>query len=134
MMATIWSHYNSYSDAIREIKKNTATLIICNTLIAAGSGLTAPLFVRYLEALGATPSIIGSIEGLNYLLLFATIIGGYLADIFGRKKIIVISHLIFSLALLWFLSANTWIWAIPGVILLGGRVLSEPAIDALLAD
>ncbi|KUG17755.1 hypothetical protein ASZ90_012561 [hydrocarbon metagenome] len=133
-MATIWSHYNSYSDAIREIKKNTATLIICNTLIAAGSGLTAPLFVRYLEALGATPSIIGSIEGLNYLLLFATIIGGYLADIFGRKKIIVISHLIFSLALLWFLSANTWIWAIPGVILLGGRVLSEPAIDALLAD
>jgi len=133
-MTTIWSHCKSYSAAVREIKKNTAILIICNTLIAAGSGLTAPLFVRYLEVLGATPSIIGSIEGINYLLLFATIIGGYFADIFGRKKIIVISHLFFSIALLWFLFAGTWIWAIPGIILLGGRVLSEPGIDALLAD
>ncbi|HOT06332.1 MAG TPA: MFS transporter [Methanotrichaceae archaeon] len=116
------------------IKKNTATIIICNTLIAVGSGLTAPLFVRYLEVLGATPRIIGSIEGINYVLLFATILGGYLADLLGRKKIIVISHAIFSVALLWFVFTNTWIWAIPGIVLLGGRVLSEPAIDALLAD
>jgi DHA1 family multidrug resistance protein-like MFS transporter len=123
MMATIWSHYNSYSDAIREIKKNTATLIICNTLIAAGSGLTAPLFVRYLEALGATPSIIGSIEGLNYLLYCHNNWRISCRYLWTKKNNRDIIHLIILSRSALVLSANTWIWAIPGVILLGGRVL-----------
>lgn len=134
MKAIIRSHFESYSATIKAIKRNTTILIVCNTLIAIGNGLTAPLFTRYLEELGATPSIIGYILGGNSLLLFVTLIGGYLADMFGRKKIIVASYLILSLSIPWFIVADTWIWAVPGIILLGARTLSEPGIDALLAD
>jgi len=134
MKNSIRLHFESYRTTIKKIKRNTATLIICKTLIAIGSGLTAPLFVRYLEELDATPGIIGYLEGVNYLLLFAIIIGGYLADKFGRKRVVVASYFIFSLSMPWFIFAGTWIWAIPGIILLEAKTLSEPGINSLLAD
>ena len=123
-----------YKNSIKTVKKNSVTLILCNTLLAAGGGFVAPLFVRYLETLGATPSIIGAIEGLDYLLLLTTLIGGYIADKLGRRNIIVVTHFIFAFSLLWFIFARNWMWAIPGILMLGARTLSDPAIDAVMAD
>ena len=123
-----------YKNSIKTVKKNSVTLILCNTLLAGGGGFVAPLFVRYLETLGATPSIIGAIEGLDYLLLSLGLVGGYVADKFGRRNIIVATHFIFAFSLLWFIFARNWIWAIAGILMLGARTLSMPAIDAVMAD
>ncbi len=133
-MRQLRTYYIDYKNSIKTVKKNLATLILCNTLLAAGGGFIAPLFVRYLETLGATPSIIGAIEGLNYLLLLTTLIGGYIADKLGRRNIIVVTHFIFTFSLLWFIFARNWMWAIPGILMLGARTLSDPVIDAVMAD
>ena len=134
LMENMLNLYNNYKDTVRTLKKNPRIVILYYTLIYAGEGLVIPLFVRYLEILDATPSIIGALAGLNYFLLSLGLVGGYIADKFGRRKIIITTHFIFALSLLWFIFARNWMWAIPGILLLGARTLSSSAIDAVMAD
>lgn len=126
--------YTDYKDTVRTLKRNPRILILSYTLISVGTGLVTPLFVRYLETLGATPSIIGALEGLDYLLLSLGLVGGYIADKFGRRKLIITTHFIFAFSLLWFIFARNWMWVIPGILMLGARTLSLSAIDTVMAD
>ena len=68
------------------------------------------------------------------MLLLTTLIGGYIADKLGRRNIIVVTHFIFAFSLLWFIFARNWIWAVAGILMLGARTLSDPVIDAVMAD
>jgi len=125
--------YN-YKPIIVNLKINLLVVIASYSIISFGDGLVSPMFTRYLETLGATPVIIGSIESLKYIFLSMSIFGGYLADKIGRKRVIIISHIVFSLSLLWLILASDWRMALMGIILLNVKSLSDPAIDALVAD
>lgn len=93
-----------------------------------------PLFTRYLEALGATPQVVGGIMAVDYVLLSFGLVGGYIADKIGRKRFIVITHYFFPLILSLFLLAKNWVWFLVGMCLLGIRVAALPALDAVMAD
>lgn len=115
--------------------RNVLIVIVANTLLAIGSGLTAPLLVRYLEVLGATPSVIGILMSFEYFLLFLGLVGGYVSDRFGRRTVLFFTHLIFAFSLLWFVFAENWVWVIPGIVLaFGTRAFSRSVVDAILAD
>ncbi|NSW84305.1 MAG: MFS transporter [Syntrophothermus sp.] len=109
-------------------------MILANTLVAVGAGLVNPLFTRYLEALGATPQVVGGIMAVDYVLLSFGLVGGYVADKIGRRRFIVLTHCFFPLILSLFLLARNWVWVLVGMCLLGIRVAALPALDAVMAD
>ena len=117
--------------------------IIRNVLaIAITWGIVFPLFTMetqyeqiYLVVLGASPSMVGLIYGVSIIALaFARLIGGYLADVIGRKRTIYIFTYI--VALLYFIPVMYADWRILAValILINVSFLFQPAISAIMAD
>jgi MFS family permease len=70
-------------------------------------------------------------------MVFSTLLripGGYIADKHGRSKIIGLAVITSGFGYLFFIFANSWVWLLPGIILLSLTSLSEPATEAIKAD
>ena len=95
-----------------------------------------PFFSLYVLALQGTPEMIGIITGIGTVASIPpTIIGGYLADIFGRKKLTAFFSIILGLTSLLMAIAFDWRMLLIAVIvdsLASG--FREPAMSALIAD
>ena len=88
----------------------------------------------YLE-LGAGPVEVGLISLAGFVTVaFSRLIGGYLADSVGRKKIIVPMTVVYGLASLLYAVATDWTWILIASILSSLALLYQPAIQAILAD
>ena len=102
-------------------------------------GLTSSLFTPfrslYIRELGATPFIIGLMDSIgNAILAFIRIPGAFIADKYGRRKIIVIFT--FGAALSYVFYVFAWDWRI---ILIAMTISSlshiyQPALEAIEAD
>jgi MFS family permease len=94
------------------------------------------IFPTYLKDLGATDSEIGIIYTLFTLsLTFFQLLGGSLADRFGRKTLIVLPGFIFPPVLILLVFADNWVLATTWFIatnVIGA--LQFPAMSALLAE
>jgi len=92
-------------------------------------------FQLFLLELGASAVIIGLILSIStFIIGFARIIGGYLADYFGRKRIIVILTYAYSFTYLIYVYAPHWEYILIGSILMNIFLLYQPAISAIIAD
>lgn len=123
-----------YGQVVNTLWGVPGVLILGNILISIGAGLVVPLFPRYLEVLGATPTVVGGIMATDYLLLSLGLVGGYLGDKLGRKKFIRVTHCFFPFILLWFIFARHWVWVLIGMLMLGIRVTARPVLEAVMAD
>ncbi len=111
-------------------------------VIAVTWGLLFPLFTMetqyeqiYMVALGATPSIIGFIYGVSIITLaLARLIGGYLADEFGRKKIIYLFTYLVGLFYLIPAFIPDWRVLAVSLVLINASFLFQPAVSAIMAD
>jgi len=89
----------------------------------------------FLYELGATPIIISLIAMVSGTArLVASIYGGYLADRFGRRKIIVSMSYVLAMVYLLFYFAKTWIHILFIVIIFGLASIYYPALQAIIAD
>jgi len=94
----------------------------------------------YMEALGASFLIIGMIYGVSQFILgIVRIPGGYIADRYGRKRIIVVMTFIISLSYLLYalapmLPPPRWIWVFIGAIISNAALIYQPALNAIMAD
>lgn len=89
----------------------------------------------YMQDLGATPSIIGGIAALSTIVVaFIRIPGGYIADRFGRKKIIVTMTFTVALAYLFYAFAPSWEWILIGALISNFCLIYQPALMAMRAD
>jgi len=89
----------------------------------------------FLYKLGATPiiiSIIATASGTTGLV--ASIYGGYLADRFGRRKIIVSMSYVLAMVYLLFYFAKNWIHILFIVMIFGLTSIYYPALQAIIAD
>ena len=118
----------------RIMRGNVGIIILTWTVLHIGSGLTFPLFPRFLEELGASPSMIGIVNAIGYLVITLQLIGGYLADRYGRKRLIVLTSFILTASMPLFICAKDWTWVFVGLILTNVAAMSGPAIWAILAD
>ena len=86
-------------------------LVFCAMLIwGAGEGLYINIWPLYIRSLGADSTQIGlvlSLSGLAVTLAF--IVGGYLADNFSRRRLLIISNLMGTASILvYILISEKW--------------------------
>lgn len=116
---------------------------LINILVFAISwGIWTPISIAtrtyrqiYLLKLGATPAIVSMILSVSsFSVAFARIPGGYLADRYGRKTLIVPLTFVVGVCSLLYAFAPTWQVFLIGIIINQAAHLYQPAIRSILAD
>ena len=95
-----------------------------------------PFFSLYVLALGGTPEMIGIITGMGTVAsILPTMMGGYLADVYGRKKLTASFSMILGFTSLLMAMASDWRMLLVAVVLESlAAGFREPAMSALIAD
>ena len=89
----------------------------------------------YLTRLGASPFNIAIIAMCStFVLSFARIFGGYLTDVIGRRKLIVLMTYLVSMCYLAMFFASTWRTILLASVFLNMFLLYQPASEAIIAD
>jgi len=109
-------------------------LIFASNLIGAfGDGLYAFIWPLYIRALGADPAEVGVVFSVIFLVAALTPLpGGFLADKYDRKKLVVLGWLLWIPIPLIFSVAEHWTHMLPGAALYG-IMLTGPATSAYIA-
>ncbi|MEM3090491.1 MAG: MFS transporter [Candidatus Bathyarchaeia archaeon] len=117
------------------ISGNILILLIVWAVTDFAHFLPNAYYSLYVESLGASPQIIGSILSASlFIMAFLQLAGGYWADKRGRKIIIVATSFARALIYIIFATAPTWHFILFGEMLVGVVALSHPAMSALVAD
>ncbi|MCK5562960.1 MFS transporter, partial [Candidatus Bathyarchaeota archaeon] len=108
-------------------------LFISNLVGAFGDGLYAYVLPYYMtDTLNTSPVEIGILYTTANICMAVTLLaGGFLADRYDRKKILILSWLVWAPAPLIFAFAGNWIQMLPGM-LLWGILFSHPASTAYI--
>jgi len=116
-----------------ELNLDLRLLCVSNLIGAFGDGLFVYMLPNYIRGLQATSADVGLLFSLLSLTTALTIIpGGFLADRFDRKKILILGWLIWVPVPLAFSVANHWSQLIVPMCIYGA-LLSGPAISAYVA-
>ena len=113
------------------------TLVIARFIDALGGTILFPFFALYItQKFGVGMAEAGVLLGMSSLFgLFGSMIGGALADRFGRRRLIIFGLVFSALSSLLFGFANDINVLYPLVILVGLlSSIAHPAHDALIAD
>ena len=117
------------------IRGNVLVVAVTVGFWSFGMRMTQSYASLYILALGASPFILGIISAVStFVLAFIRIPGGYIADRWGRKR--VIYSLTFFVALTYFIYAFAidWTWILVAAILSSLSLLYQPALQAIVAD
>jgi len=94
-----------------------------------------PYWSPFLRELGASPFIIGLIFSVSNIALFISRIpGAYLADVYGRKRVITIFTFTVALVQLIYVFAVDWRFVLLAATLESLFLLYQPALSAMVAD
>jgi len=117
------------------VRGNVLTLISMWAIADFANFLPNTYYSLYVEALGASAFLLGSIlSAASLVMAFLLLAGGYWADKYGRKFLIISMSFARALIFLIFAAAPTWHFILLGEVLLGMSSISEPATVAVLAD
>ena len=116
-------------------RRNYIAMLVSWVILAPTWTITAPYYQHYILALHGNEYIVGLIGALSgYTLAIVRLIGGYLTDTVGRKKIIVIFTFVLSLTYLIFYIAWSWEIVLLASILSSLALIYQPALNAIIAD
>jgi len=116
--------------------RNYLVLTLTSTLWGIPTSITYTYFSKYvLDGLGGTETIIGLITAIGSatFVIFA-IIGGHIADLHGRKKLVGLMTVILGLSQFLIAIAPNWQFLILAIIVINICWIFEPAFWAMLAD
>lgn len=117
------------------IKGNFLVMVLSWIIINFSYGMPSTYYPKYVEALGGTAAIIGLIGAAELVArAFVQIPGGYLADKYGRKRLIITMPLFAGIARVFYIIAPRWEWILIGAIMGGFAGLHRPANIAIIAD
>jgi MFS family permease len=117
------------------IRGNYLVLVISWILIDFANELPATYYPDYVIQLGGSPTILGLITLVKLSTLASVqFLGGYLADKYGRKRLI--STLTFGVALscIFYAIAPSWHFIMIGAAIESLCLIYQPALDAIMAD
>jgi len=114
------------------LNRDLKILFIANIFASFGDGLTIYLLPVFIRNLDATPENVGFLYSILTIASAVTIIpGGYLADKYDRKKILVLAWAIWVPVPLFFAFATSWT-QLPPAMFLYGILFSGPASSAYI--
>lgn len=114
------------------LSRDLKLIFVSNFIGAVGDGLYSYLLPIYIRGLGASSTDVGFLYSIFILSTALTIIpGGFLADRYDRKKVIVLGWLLWVPVPLMFSAATNWT-QLPPVMALYGFFLSGPATSAYI--
>ncbi len=116
-------------------KRNYFAMLVSWIILAPTWTITVPYFQHYILALGGNEYIVGLIAAISgYTLATVRIIGGYLTDVVGRKKIIVLFTYVLSATYLLFYIAWDWKIVLIASVISSLALIYQPALNAIVAD
>ena len=117
------------------VKGNLLVLIASWMCFNFVFGVVFPYETLYMNELGATPFIIGLLAALGQVLLFTSrILGGYVADKYGRRDVIVSMTFGVAISYVFYAIAPDWRLIVLGIIMNNLCLLYQPALEAITAD
>jgi len=112
------------------LSRDLKLIFVSNFIGAVGDGLYAYILPVYIRGLGSSSADVGFLFSIFILSTALTIVpGGFLADRYDRKKVMVLGWLLWVPVPLMFSAATHWTQLIP-VMALYGFFLSGPATSA----
>ena len=116
-------------------KHRDLRLLFCsNALWTFGAMLYSFVWPNYVRDLGGSAREIGLLTSLMFATIALTLLpGGWLADRFERKRLMLVTWGLATLAPIFYITAQTWTGLIPGAILYC-VFLGWPAVEAYMAD
>ncbi len=129
-------YLETLSEDLRTILKgNIGVLFLTWILLNFGHSLVMRFNGVYFSALGASDIVLGLMGSLTFgMMALLQIPGGYLADIFGRKKVIVMFTSVMAFSMLIFALAPSWEWIVVGLIISNVALLYQPALFSIMMD
>jgi MFS family permease len=117
------------------LRGNLLIIIVTWAFIEFARGTTGTYYPKYVVGLGAPEIVPGLLQAL-YTAIYAivAIIGGYVADRYGRKNIIATFTFFVALSYLLYAAAPTWQWLIVAESTLALTSIYIPALQAMIAD
>ena len=97
--------------------------------------MISPYESVYIFALGGSGITLGVLSTIQ--MLFSTLFripGGYIADKHRRSRVIGYALIASSLGYVFYIFAKSWVWLLPGAIILSIKALADPATEAIKAD
>jgi MFS family permease len=117
------------------IKGNFLLLMVSWLIVDFFAELPGTYFPLYIRALGGTAASLGVIGATEMVARgLMQIPGGYIADRYGRKWIIMTMTAIAGLSRIVYIFAPTWEWIVLGAVVMGFTGIYGPALEALIAD
>ena len=118
------------------LRGNMLVMIVTSAIWQFAGNSVWPFFSLYVLALGGTPEMIGVISGIGTLSsILPTILGGFLADVFGRKKVTAFFSIVLGFTSVLMAMASDWrMLAVAMVFDSLAAGFREPAMSALIAD
>lgn len=117
------------------LRGNLLVLIASYMLFGLTNSLYTPFRSLYIRELGATPFIIGLMDSVgSAILAFIRIPGAFIADKYGRRKVIVVFT--FGAALSYGFYVLAWDWRLILVAMMVSSLshIYQPALEAIEAD
>ena len=125
------------------IRGNYLILIVSWILMDIGMEMPVPYYQQYVYALGGDlfPMALGIIGFANFFVMaFVAVLGGFLADKFGRRWLITtmtfgigLSYIFFVLAPFWQIT-QSWHFILIGTIIQSLFLIYQPALFAMVQD
>jgi len=117
------------------MRGNLLTLIISWLFVYFTFALVFSFESPFFRELGAPPFIIGMMGSIGAAILgIVRIPGGYIADKYGRKQIIVTMTFLIAISYLFYIFAPDWRFVLVGIVISNLSLIYQPALDAILAD
>lgn len=117
------------------IQGNFLLLMVSWLIVDFFAELPGTYFPLYVKALGGTAASLGVIGAAEMIARgLVQIPGGYIADRYGRKWIIMTMTGLAGLSRIVYILAPTWEWIVLGAAVMGFTGIYGPALEALIAD
>jgi MFS family permease len=115
--------------------RNFLVLIVSWLILDFFAELPSTYFPLYIKALGGSATSVGIIMAAEMVAKgFSQIPGGYIADRYGRKWIIMTMTAVAGLSRIIYVFAPTWEWLVVGAVVMGFTGIYGPVLEAMIAD
>jgi MFS family permease len=115
-------------------QRNTLVLAVSGAFTSLGAGVIGLFMPEYFRRLGGSTVVLGFMSFAVFIQLFTFLLGGFIADHSGRKKIIVLTAFYGALFPLFYAVFQDWRLFVAMSVISTFSSLSVPASQAIIAD